>query len=172
MTPAKQLDQKLGQIKKVFNVDDILALKPDKKYIQKYYRASRIAYSMFYWGSDRMYMGISRDGVYKEQDLLEAARVVEKYIKELSAHNVLELATGRGATSAYLAQRHPKIRFAGIELSSAQLGLAKKKSRKLPNYTPIVGDYHDLGQYDDGSVDIVFVIEALCYSTDKATVLS
>ena len=117
-------------------------------------------------------MGISRDGVYKERDLLEAARMVEKYIKKLSAHNVLELATGRGATSAYLAQRHPKIRFEGIELSHAQLSLAKKKSKKLPNYTPVAGDYHDLSRYADDSIDIVFVIEALCYSTQKSIVLA
>jgi len=63
MAEVKVLDQKLVQIRKVFNVDDILDLKPDKEYIQKYYRASRVGYSLFYWGSDRMYMGISRDGV-------------------------------------------------------------------------------------------------------------
>lgn len=167
-----ELKYKLGQVKTVFNINDLLGLEPDKKYIQKYYRASKIGYSLFYSSSaaDRMYMGVSRDGKFKEDDLLEAARTVEKYIKKLKAKNVLELATGRGATSAYLASRFPGIRFDGIELSPAQLGLAKKKAKKLSNYRPVSGDYHDLTRYEDSSFDIVFVIEALCYSGNKEKV--
>ncbi|MGA3150091.1 MAG: class I SAM-dependent methyltransferase [Candidatus Saccharimonadales bacterium] len=167
-----KLQNKLNQIKKVFDLGSLLDLEPDQKYIQKYYRASRIGYSLFYVSSDRMYMGISRDGVYKEDDLLEAARTVEKYIKRPGVHNILELATGRGATSTYLAGNYPDIRFDGIELSPTQLGLAKKKAKELPNYIPVAGDYHDLSRYADNSIDIVFVIEALCYSTDKSRVFA
>ena len=172
MEPDAMLGLKLSQVRKVFNTKEVLALKPDNRYVQKYYRASRVGYSLFYISSDRMYMGISRDGNYKEDDLLEAARTVEKYIKSLGAKNILELATGRGATSAYLAEKYSKIKFMGIELSPAQLSLAKRKARKLTNYMPTAGDYHDLSRYADNSVDVVFVIEALCYSTDKSRVYS
>jgi SAM-dependent methyltransferase len=35
-----------------------------------------------------------------------------------------------------------------------------------------LGDYHDLSRYKDGMFDIVFEVEALCYSTRKERVLS
>ncbi|HET7529039.1 MAG TPA: class I SAM-dependent methyltransferase [Candidatus Saccharimonadales bacterium] len=167
------LKKRLAKVDKVFNADKLLQLEPDDKYIQSYYRASKIGYSLFYSSSaaDRMYMGISRDGAFKESDLLEAARTVEKYINK-NTTNILELATGRGATSAYLAKKYPSIEFDGIELSPAQLHLAKQKAKKLPNYHPVAGDYHDLSRYKSQSVDIAFVIEALCYSTEKEKVYS
>lgn len=174
MTHHNQLQNRLDMVRSVFNIKKLQSIEPDKRYIQKYYRASKIGYSLFYSSSaaDRMYMGVSRDGVFKQDDLLEAARLVEVSIKTLDANNVLELATGRGATSAYLAGRYPDVRFEGIELSPAQLGLAKKKAKKIRNYNPVQGDYHDLSRYADGEFDILFVIEALCYSTDKASVFS
>jgi ubiquinone/menaquinone biosynthesis C-methylase UbiE len=117
-----------------------------------------------------MYVGISRDGRYKPEDLLEGARIVEKYIKVTSAKNILELATGRGATSAYLAKIFSNIIFEGIDLSEGQLHYAYKKAKSLNNYHPVKGDYHDLSRYKSESFDIVFEIEALCYSQDKEKV--
>jgi ubiquinone/menaquinone biosynthesis C-methylase UbiE len=166
------LKKKIKTIQAVFDLEGVLSLKPDKEYIQKYYKANKLAYSFFHTYSDKIYMGVSRDGIYKEDDLLEAARTVEKYIKQLKAARVLELASGRGATSAHLAKLHPDIEFAGIELSQGQLDFALKKARKIRNYKPAKGDYHDLGAYEDASFEIVFVIEALCYSEDKAKVFS
>lgn len=169
---TNSLDSKLNQIKSVFDVKSILEIKPDKEYIRKYYKANQLAYSIFHTFSDRMYMGISRDGIYKEYDLLEAARIVERYINKLGAKNVLELATGRGATSSYLASKYPKIQFDGIELSPGQIVYAQRKAKKLKNYFPVLGDYHNLSKYKKNSIDIVFVIEALCYSTEKEKVLA
>lgn len=171
MTINNDLATKLTLIQKVFDINDLLSLQTNKDYIQKYYKANKLAYSLFHTFSDKMYMGISRDGIYKEDDLLEAARMVERYITELDAKHILELATGRGATSAYLARKHPKIEFEGIELSQGQLDFAQKKAKKLNNYHPVLGDYHDLSRYPNNSVDIIFVIEALCYSSEKTIVL-
>lgn len=165
-----QLQLKLNTIQKVFNVEQIKNLKTDNDYVQRYYKVNQLAYSLFHTFSDRMYMGISKDGVYKSDDLLEAARVVEKYIHKLNGERILELATGRGATSAYLAEKFSAIRFDGIDISLGQLHYAYKKARKLKNYHPIVGDYHDLSGYDNKSIDIVFEIEAVCYSQDKEKV--
>lgn len=166
------LEQKLDQIRAVFNIDELLTLSLDKSYIQKYYQANKLAYSLFHTYSGIIHMGISRDGVYKEDDLLEAARIIERYIGEIKATNSLELASGRGGTSVWLAKRHPKIDFDGIELSPGQIVYAQKQARRVRNYHPIQGDYHDLSNYPDDSMDVVFVIEALCYSEDKSRVLS
>lgn len=165
-----QLQFKLNVIQKVFNVEQIKNLKTDNYYIQRYYEVNQLAYSFFHTFSDRMYMGVSRDGQYKPDDLLEAARVVEKYIRKIRAENILELATGRGATSAYLAQKFPDIKFDGIDISQGQLHYAYKKAKKLNNYHPLKGDYHNLSQYKDDSIDIVFEVEAVCYSQNKEKV--
>ncbi len=166
------LHKKLTKIKSVFNTEKLLSLKMDSRYVAKYYKVNQIPYSIFHTLSDKMYMGVSRDGVYKEDDLLEAARFVEKYSKNTHAKKVLELATGRGATSAYLARNNPRIRYDGIDISPGQLSFANKKARKLPNYHPVYGNYHDLSRYADNSYDIVFEIEAVCYSSHKETVLA
>ena len=121
------ISQKLGKIKRVFNLEKILELKLNDQYIQNYYSTNWWAYSLFHNFSDQVHMGISRDGKYKKADLFEAARIVEKYIDKTDAQEVLELAIGRGATLAYLAKRHPEINFQGIELTQKQLNYALKK---------------------------------------------
>lgn len=171
MKQNQDLATKLEKIKRVFDISDILDIQPDKDYVRRYYKINKLAYSLFHTFSDRMYMGISRDGQYKNSDLLEAARFVEKYIPNLNAKNILDLATGRGATSSYLAQKYPAIRFDGIDISEGQLDFAAKKAKKLSNYHPIKGDYHNLSHYHTGQFDIVFVVEALCYSQEKEKVL-
>ena len=167
-----KLGQRLEKIKKVFAIETLLSIRSDTKYIQKYYRVNKIPYSIFHTSSDLIYMGISRDGIFKEEDLLEAARMVDTYIKELQATKVLELATGRGANSLYLARRHPETEFHGIDISQAQLVRAEEKARKAKNYHPMYGDYHDLSQFPDSSFDILFIVEALCYSQQKEEVLA
>lgn len=69
---------KLARIQRVFDLGVIRNLHPDNRYVQEYYRDNRFACSLFHTSSDRMYMGISRDGLYKPDDLLEGA--VEKGI--------------------------------------------------------------------------------------------
>lgn len=172
MRKTISIPQKLAKIKRVFKVNQLLSIETNKEYIQKYYLANKLAYSLFHTVSDKMYMGISRDGIYKEDDLLEAARTVEKFINSRSTKRVLELATGRGATSAYLAEKYKEIEFEGIEISQGQLDFAQKKAKKILNYHPILGDYHNLSNYKESSVDIAFVIEALCYSTEKEKVFA
>lgn len=166
------LKGKLTNIGKVFDIKKILALDPDKFYIQKYYKINQLGYTLFHTSKDLIHMGISRDGVYKEEDLFEAPKIVEKYIVDTKATRVLELATGRGANSVYLAERNSGVIFNGIDISEGQLCYARKKAKKIKNYKPSFGDYHDLSIFQDASFDVVFVIEALCHSKKKEVVLA
>jgi SAM-dependent methyltransferase len=166
------LSAKLKQVRAVFDLNKVLAIQSDDQYVQRYYQKNKLAYSLLHTRSDKIYMGISRDGIYKEDDLLEAARTVQSYITPPKTRHILELASGRGATSAYLAEKYPAVKFLGIELSPGQFGFARKKARVITNYQPSLGNYHDLSRYATGSIDIVFVIEALCYSHDKAVVIA
>jgi ubiquinone/menaquinone biosynthesis C-methylase UbiE len=167
MTLDQELQLKLDDIKKVFDIKSILSLNPDRDSVKKYYRINKIPYSIFHSKTDLIHVGISRDGTFKEADLLEDAKVVENYIKKSGAKTVLELATGRGANSYYLAQKFPKARFDGVDISETQLKFAKKRAEKISNYFPVSGDYHDLRLYKDGTFNIVFEVEAVCYSAEK-----
>lgn len=166
-----ELHQKIERIKKFFDLDKLLATKTDDEYIKKYYRINQWAYSLIVAHQDRMYMAVSRNGKLQDEDFLEAAHQVEKHIHGDITKRVLELATGRGATSYYLAKKYPKVRFDGIDISSGQLELAIKKSKLVKNYFPEYGNYNDLSRYPDESFDVCFEIEALCYSHNKLHVL-
>ena len=74
----QELHQKIRKIEAVFNIAEVLSLKIDDNYIKRYYRINKIPYSIFHSRKDLIYMGISRDGKFKEDDLLEAARTVEQ----------------------------------------------------------------------------------------------
>lgn len=172
MENQTEFSKRLEKISKVFDIQKVLSVKINQDYIRRYYKVNKIPYSLFHTNSDLIYMGISKDGKYKEDDLLEAARTVERYIKKLNGNNVLELATGRGASSFYLAKKFPTIQFYGMDVSKGQLDYAFKKAKKVNNYRPSFGDYNDLKRFGNGTFDIVFVIEALCYSQNKEKVLA
>ncbi|MBI4050373.1 MAG: hypothetical protein HY396_00130 [Candidatus Doudnabacteria bacterium] len=78
MPEVNGLKNRLQKISEVFDIEKILSLNPDKQYIQRYYQINQIPYTLFHTNTDLIYMGISRDGVYKADDLLEAARTVER----------------------------------------------------------------------------------------------
>jgi len=166
----KLISKKLDLLSRFFDLSKILSLHPDEKYVQSYYKLNRRAYSLFHTRTGLIHMGISRDGIYKEDDLLEAVRIVGKYISNFNASNVLELGTGRGANSYWLATRFPSVNFGGIDTSDVQLRYAFNRAKRIKNYFPEKGDFHDLSRYSDSSVDIVFEIEAFCYSMDESKV--
>lgn len=167
-----ELEAKVADINEVFAINKIAALKPDNAYIKKYYKINKIPYSLFHTKTDLIYMGISRDGEFKDEDLLGQAKFIEEYIRSTKAESVLEVATGRGANSFYLAQKFPEVEFYGIDFSETQLNLAKKKAQLVKNYFPEFGDYHNLSRYKSESFDLVFEVEALCYSIKKEIVLA
>ena len=167
------LYSKLEQIKKVFDVEKIAHINPDKSYIQKYYLANRLAYTLFQSSKGYIHMGISRDGVFKLEDLIEPVKFVNEYVKKLPGKaNVLELACGRAANSLYLAEQNPQGSFSAIDLSDGQLKYAYQNQKKVNNLKIFKGDYHDLSRFEESKFDICFIVEALCYSTNKEKVLA
>lgn len=171
MNQRAQLKQKLSQVKAIFDINSITALSSGNDATRNYYNKSKLLYTLIHKFDDRIYMGLSYDGIYKDEDRLEIARIVESYIGQSKAKKVLELATGRGANSYYLAQKFPKTKFYGLDISEGQLERAFNKAGRVNNYFPSFGDYHDLSRFEGSSFDLVFVVEALCYSIRKEVVL-
>ncbi len=166
------LKEKLYKIARVFDIDKLQSVQADNNYIRSYYLKNKIPYSIFHTKLNFVHMGISRDEVFKEQDLLEHASLVDKYITELDATNVLELATGRGANSLWLARKHPDKNFYGVDLSEGQISFARKGAKEYSNFHAELGDFHNLEQFEDNTFDIVFIVEALCHSNSTGKALS
>lgn len=163
---------KLKRVKEVFDVEKIISIKLDNNYIEKYYLVNRIAYSVFQSSKGYIHVGITRDGKFKPEDLIEPVKFVNSYISKLPNNSkVLELATGRASNSLYLAQNNPSKNFYAMDLSDGQLKYAYRNSKKVHNLNIFKGDYHNLSQFEESSIDICFIVEALCYSTEKRKVL-
>lgn len=160
------LELSLNQVGNVFDVFSILNRRQEPPQVIQYYFKNRLTL-LFYNSDGFFHYGISCDGKYKKDDHKEQARIVEGYIRQRSAKKVMELGSGLGPNIAFLARRNPQVAFDGVDLSNKPLHRHTTQS----NTCFYRGDYHDLSQFEDDSYDIIFVIEALCYSTDKSQVL-
>jgi ubiquinone/menaquinone biosynthesis C-methylase UbiE len=164
MEASDDLDEFLVQVANIFDINRIIGEHQEKPQIARYYSLNRFTYRLSYSWAGVMHCGISYDGKRKKQDLDEQVRTVERLMREMDATKVLELGCGLGPNSAFLARRNPRVTFDAIDLSNKPL----RRFSKLSNLHFHCGDYHNLSSFEEHSYDIAFVVEALCYSTDKA----
>jgi ubiquinone/menaquinone biosynthesis C-methylase UbiE len=157
----------LRQVEAVFNIAKILDEPQDVHRIIHYYRTMRLPLLLVYDRAGFYHYGISYDGKYKTDDLRESPRLVEKYMHDIDAKNVLELAYGRGTNTAFLAQRNPHVAFEAVDVSNKPL----RAYATLANAHFQLCDFHNLRGIRNNSCDLAFVIEALSCSTDKPRVL-
>ena len=160
------LDLRLKRVGQLLDIPSIINEPQEYPQIINYCKKTKTQFRLYNW-EGYVHFGISYDGKHKRSDLKEQARIVEKYLHEIDAKSVLELAYGMGANTAFLARRNPNVAFDGVDLSHKPL----KRYAKIPNAHFQQGDYHDLSAFEDNAYDIAFVVEALCYSTNKSQVL-
>lgn len=142
--------------KKSFSNEDVI----------RYYKKTKyLLYRLAGSKNGEMHIDISDDGIHKKG--IKYQEYHEEKLSEIlknnpNIKNVLELGCGQGANMAYLAKRHPKVKFLGIDLFPS----LDRKNRKL-DISLIKGDYHDLSMIEDNSIDMVYALETLCYSQNK-----
>ncbi len=166
------LDQKISRISEIFDISDIARTGINSSYIKQYYAVNKIPYSIFHNLGNSVHMGISRDGSFKSEDLMEQARFVGKYIESEKAFRVLEVGAGRGANSVWLARKFPDVAFVALDFSDEQMSFARQSGRNLPNLSLLLGDFHDLAGIATASLDIVFAVECVCHSSQTDRVLA
>ena len=157
------LDLRLKQIGRIIDIPSIIDGSQENPQIINYFKETKFLYRFWHSWEGYLHFGISYDGKHKRENFKEQARIVERYIREIDAKNVLELAYGMGTNTAFLARRNPDVTFDGIDLALKPL----KRYAKIPNAHFQQGDFHDLSAFEDDTYDVAFVIEALCYSTNK-----
>ncbi|MEM7240524.1 MAG: class I SAM-dependent methyltransferase [Pseudomonadota bacterium] len=163
------LTDALGRLGRIFDLDRVAQSGAGLGDIERYYRTNRLAYTLLHSRANILHLGLSSDGAFKADDLYEQSREVAALFGDTPV-DCLELAAGRGANSEWLARARPDSRFKALDLSEAQLAFARRAAGPLDNLAILQGDYHDLSGVAGQSLDFVFVIEALCYSPDKAAV--
>lgn len=163
------LSSRITELSKIFDLDGILERRTaNPKEIAKYYRKNRLAYRVFNNHEGFVHMGISEVDQLNSEDFYKQALIVGDAIHSISAKHVLELAPGKATTIKYLAKKYPKTQFVGLDLAKGQLKAKKSDSNLSLRY----GDYHDLSSYKEGTIDLVYVIEALCHAYDKKLVIA
>lgn len=166
------LKSRINRLERVFDLEKILQIRPDKRYIQNYYKINKLPYSIFHSKENLIHMGVSKGSEFNPNDLCYFTQQISEYIEKRKLKNILELGSGRGANSSYLAKKFSDVKFVGIDFSQAQLDFAKDYSTKVDNLKFQKGDYHDLKDFEDESIDLCFVIEALCYSNNPKAVFN
>ncbi len=163
---------KLKNISTLYNIDELIDFNVDNEYIKEYYKLNKIPYSIVHSKQGFVHFAVNKNGRYDQRGMCFQPDFIIKHINKDKTKKVLELACGRGANLVYLATRFPEINFEGVDLSKGQLDYAYKKTKKYNNLKIISGDFHDLSMYKDDQFDLIYIIEALCYSTNKRKVFN
>ncbi len=164
--------KKIQRIQRVFDIEKVSNAPTDTNSISKYYRINKIPYSIIYRGHDAVHLGITYGEIYdRKKDILEQAKIVSKYLNDNSLR-VLELGTGRGINSTYLAKKFPKTQFTGLDLAGGHSNYAIKSSKEINNFDVVIGDFHDLSRFKNEEFDLIFVVEAICYASDDMKIFN
>ena len=109
MTSQSSLSEKLRQISSVYNTRQVLERTTDIPSIARYYQTNRRVYARFHNREGFAHMGLSKNDTFQVTDLQAQADFVATYLPGDKPARVLELATGKGANSTYLARQFPQI---------------------------------------------------------------
>ncbi|UUX96737.1 class I SAM-dependent methyltransferase [Aquabacterium sp. J223] len=163
------LRRQLRKLQRVFPVDALAAERTSTQQVVEYYDACQDAYRKYHSADGAVHMALNDgdrfdpDGFYGQLRRIEA----DWATAPTPVRDVLELAFGQGFNLAWLAPRHPQVRFHGVDLTPAHVRLAgdRLQAQGLANVQLQLGDYQAL-PFDDGRFDQLFCIEAMCHASD------
>lgn len=155
-----QLHAKIDEMGRYLNLDRYIdGEKNSLKEIWSYYKVNKWAYTHFHSQDGFMHFRISRNGAFSDEDVYYQPDTVASFIKD--GDNVLELGFGNGSNLLYLAHCFPGAHFTGKDLQRLE------RNDVPANVTVLQGDYSDLSQIADNSMDVAFAFETIVHNTDK-----
>ena len=169
---AADLSRRLRKLERVFDVPGIQREPLAAEQVAAYYDNCHDAYRKYHSAEGAVHMALNdgqrfdADGFYGQLRRIELRWAAPP-------QQVLELGYGQGFNIAYLAQRHARCSFAGIDLSSAHVAIARQRvhSLALANVQLVQGDFHQL-PFASASFDEVICIESFCHASDPARALA
>lgn len=156
MGTKSNLEQKLKTLNRFFNTRKLSQSVFNPEDIAHYYRTNRLPLSFI--GHNFVHLAL-------ENDLFGQAKIIESHLP--TEGKILELGSGRGGNTRFLADRHLSLEFWGVDLPKGQLDFAQKTA----NFHPIEGDYHHL-DFPTNQFDLAFAVETICHSSHREQVYS
>ena len=169
---AADLSRRLRKLAQVFDVPAIQREALAAGQVAAYYDNCHDAYRKYHSAEGAVHMALNdgkrfdADGFYGQLRRIEGRWAP-------APQQVLELGYGQGFNIAYLAQRHARCNFAGIDLSTEHVAIARRRVRSLAlaNVQLVQGDFHQL-PFASASFDEVLCIESFCHADDPARALA
>ncbi len=160
----------LQQIDRAFKIDKLLE-DFDRNFTVNYYTQSEWGYRSYHSQENAVHMAINSDGIYDPKGFYGQALAVKEQIQTLQVQTVLEVGSGKGFNSIFLAQNHPQIEFTGLDLTPLHVKIAQEKSQTLNNLQFQIGNFNQL-PFTDRSFDLIFAVECLCHANPPTTALA
>lgn len=165
------LERRLERLARLFDLEQIRSAPLGTRETVEYYDQCHEAYRRYHSAEGAVHMALNHDGRFDARGFEGQWRLFEGAWAERAQQPppaaVLELAFGQGFNIAALAARHPRCRFAGVDLTPAHLRIAEQRVQAagLTNVDLRLGDYHAL-PYADESFDEALCVEAMCHAAD------
>ena len=173
---AAELSRRLRKLERVFDLPAIQRQPLPAEEVAAYCDNCHDAYRKYHSPDGAVHMALN-DGKRFDADGFygQLRRIEGRWAAPLAAppQQVLELGYGQGFNLAYLAPRHARCSFAGIDLSSEHAAIARQRVRSLAlsNVHLVQGDFHQL-PFASASFDEVVCIESFCHASDPARALA
>jgi len=166
------LRRRLHKLQQVFALQRLRSEPLAVTEVVEYYENCHDAYRKYHSEAGAVHMALNDGDRFDADGFFGQLRRFESSWPRPPAA-VLELAFGQGFNLEYLARRHPRCHFEGIDLTPAHLTIARRRldAAGLQSVPLLLGDFHRL-PHADASFDEVFCIEAFCYATDLRLALA
>jgi ubiquinone/menaquinone biosynthesis C-methylase UbiE len=166
-----ELQKYLIKVKHFFDINKLLNVKITEKDVIDYYIESEAGYEFFHSPEGAVHMALNYDGVFNKDGYYGQAQLVQKQIMELLPKFVLELGSGKGFNTLYLAKRNQGIDFWGIDITPNHIVYAKDKAVEITNLHFQQANFQAL-QFKDNTFDIVYEVESVCHAENMEQALS
>lgn len=169
----RDLSRRLRKLERLFDIPAVRGERLDAARIAAYYTECHAAYRKHHSAEGAAHMALNEGGRFDPEGFAEHLRRIAARWAGEPVHDVLELGFGQGYNLAWLATRHPAVRFQGVDLTPEHLQLARARIGQagLANVALQLGDFHHLPQAGS-SLDEVYAIEAFCYARDVPQALA
>ncbi len=166
-----ELKKYLTKVNKHFDLKPFLDQEIKPQDVINYYQGSNLGFRIFHSSNGSIHMALNPDGNFNKDGYFGQAQVIQEVISKMRVERVLELASGKGFNSIYLAKQNPDVHFLGIDLTPEHVEYSKRKAHRIVNIEFQQGNFQEKN-YQDTCFDVVFEIESMCHATDMEKALS
>ena len=173
MLQHPKLADYLEKIRAVYDIDEMIHRSIDVPQIIDYYTQSNWGYSVFHSMRGAIHMALSSTGEFNRKYYLAQAEFIHTHISEMGHSKVLEIASGKGFNTIYLAKENKRMEFTGVDATPKHVQIATQKSQRsgLSNLRFDHGDFHAL-PYEENVFECAFEVESICNAIDLQVALA